>query len=71
MNIAANSERFIMGPSKVQLENLVSRSGSSRMESTPRFILETVESDDDGALQKLSAQARRYFYPKNGDPCAP
>jgi len=71
LNIAANSERFIMGPSRVQMENIVSRSGSSRMESTPRFTLETVESDDDGALQKLSAQPRRYFYPKNGAPHAP
>jgi uncharacterized protein DUF4238 len=70
-NIAANSERFIMGPPRVQLENIVSRSGSAKMESTPRFTLATVESDEDGALQKLSAQPRRYFYPKNGAPCAP
>ena len=66
-NIAANSERFIMGPSRAQLENIVARSGSNQMESTPRFILETVGSDDDGALQRLSTQPRRYFYPKNGD----
>jgi Protein of unknown function (DUF4238) len=71
LNIAANSERFIMGPSRVQLENIVSRSGSAKMESTPRFLIETVESDEDGALQKLTAQPRRYFYPKNGVPYAP
>lgn len=70
-NIAANSERFIMGPSRVQLENIVSRSGSAKMESTPRFIIETVEADEDSALQKISAQPRRYFYPKNGAPCGP
>ncbi len=70
-NIAANSERFIMGLSRVQLENIVSRSGSARMESTPRFIIETIESDEDGALQKISSQPRRYFYPKNGSPFAP
>jgi Protein of unknown function (DUF4238) len=70
-NIAANSERFIMGPSRVQLENVVVRSGSAAMESTPRFIIETVQSDDDGALQKLSAQPRRYFYPKDGSLFAP
>lgn len=70
-NIAANSERFIMGPSRVQLENVVSRSGSAAMESTPRFIVETVQSDDDGALQKLSAQPRRYFYQKDGSLFAP
>jgi hypothetical protein len=36
------------------------------MEDTPRFVVETVESDDDSALQKMSAQPRRYFYPKDG-----
>ena len=70
-NIAANSERFVIGPSRVQLENIVGRSGSAKMESTPRFILETVESDQDGALQKLSMQPRRYFYPKDGAPFGP
>jgi hypothetical protein len=71
LNMAANSERFIMGPSRVQLENIVSRSASERMESTPRFTIETVESDEDGALQKLSSQLRRYFYPKGGVQYAP
>jgi len=70
-NIAANSERFVMGPSKVQLENIVSRSGSAKMGSTPRFTVETVESDEDSALQKISAQPRRYFYAKNGALSAP
>jgi Protein of unknown function (DUF4238) len=70
-NIAANSERFVIGPSRVQLENTVMRSGSARMESTPRFTLETVESDEDSALQKISAQPRRYFYPRNGAVHAP
>jgi hypothetical protein len=70
-NVAANSERFIMSPSKLQLESIVSRSGCEAMEDTPRFIVETVEADDDGALQKISAQPRRYFYPKNGSQQAP
>ena len=65
-NIAANSERFIMGASRVQLENVVSRSGSSGMDSTPRFTIENVQSDDSGTLQKITAQPRRYFYPKDG-----
>jgi hypothetical protein len=65
-NIAANSERFIMGPSRVQLESVVSRSASGGMESTPRFIIEPVESDDRGVSLKLSNQPRRYFYPKDG-----
>jgi hypothetical protein len=70
-NIAANSERFIMGPSREQLEYLISRSGSATMQDTPRFIVETVESDDDSALQKMSAQPRRYFYGKDGSRFAP
>jgi hypothetical protein len=65
-NIAANAEHFVMGPSREQLEYVVFRSGSDTMEDTPRFIVETVESDDDSALQKLSAQPRRYFYAKDG-----
>ena len=71
LNIAANSERFIMGHSRVQLENIVSHGGCAKIESTPRFTIETVQSDDNEALQKISAQLRRYFYPKNGTGCAP
>jgi hypothetical protein len=70
-NIAANSERFIMGPSRVQLENVVSRSGCTEMETMPRFTVQTVKSDEDGAIQMLSAQPRRYFYLKNGARSAP
>jgi len=71
LNIAANSERFIMGPSRVQLESIVVRSACRNIESVPRFTVEAVESDDDGSLQKLSSRPRRYFYPKNGAPHAP
>ena len=70
-NIAANSERFIMGADRVQVENIVARSGTAKMENTPRFIVETVQSDDKGALQKVSTQPRRYFYPKDGSLFAP
>jgi hypothetical protein len=41
------------------------------MEATPRFIIEIVEADDDSALQKITAQPRRYFYSKNGSVIAP
>ena len=71
LNIAANSERFIMGHSRVQLENIVVRSVCQNIESVPRFTVEAVESDDNGSLQKLSSYPRRYFYPKNGAPYAP
>lgn len=70
-NIAANSERFVMGPSKVQLENVVTRGKCEEMDSTPRFIVETMRSNDGGSLQKLCAQPRRYFYSKNNSVSAP
>jgi Protein of unknown function (DUF4238) len=70
-NIAANSERFVMGPDRTQLEAVVKRSASEDMDNIPRFILETVESDADGSLQKISSQPRRYFYPKDGSNIAP
>jgi hypothetical protein len=66
LNIAANSERFIMGPSRTQLENVVSRSASAGIDPTPRFAVETRESDENGSLQKLTSRPRRYFYLKSG-----
>lgn len=71
LNVAANSERFVMGPSRVQLENVVSRSASERIDPTPRLTVETIEPDENGSLQKLMSQPRRYFYPKNGAAQAP
>jgi hypothetical protein len=70
-NLAANSERFIMGPSRVQLESIVSRSGCTGMETIPRVTVETTQSDENGSIQMLSTQPRRYFYSKNGARCAP
>jgi hypothetical protein len=55
-----------MGPSRLQLENIVSRSGCTEMETISRFTVETVQSDEDGSLQKISLQPRRYFYLKSG-----
>jgi hypothetical protein len=69
-NIAANSERFIMGASRNQLENIVSRSGCTNIESIPRFKVDTLQSDNDSALQALVAQPRRYFY-RSDAVCAP
>jgi hypothetical protein len=64
-NIAANSSRFIMGPVREQLERIAVRSSSTEMDSKPRFTLETVQQDDDGSLQKVTQNPRRYFYLKN------
>jgi hypothetical protein len=65
-NIAANSERFIMGPTQVQLEDIVSSSGSVDVDPSPRFTVATVEADRDSSLQKMTFHARRCFYPKDG-----
>jgi hypothetical protein len=70
-NIAANSERFIMGPEKRQLEAVVERSSSQNAEMTPRFVTETINSNADESLIKTSARPRRYFYPKSGSNLAP
>jgi hypothetical protein len=64
-NVAANSSRFIMGPVREQLERIVVRSSSIEMDSKPRFTLQTVQQDDDGSLQMLSQNPRRYFYLNN------
>ena len=60
-----------MGPARAQLETVVKRSGSEDADNTPRFVLETIQSDEDGSLQKVSSRPRRYFYPKNGSNIAP
>lgn len=67
-NIAANSERFIMGPDKAQLQSIVKTSESLEEDTSPRFAIEASEQDDDGSLQKITFQPRRYFYGKAGAP---
>jgi hypothetical protein len=62
-NIAASSERFIMGPEKAQLVSVVRYSESIEEDRTPRFTTETV-GDGDGSLLKMTFQPRRYFYDK-------
>jgi hypothetical protein len=63
-NLAVNSERFIMGPSQVQLESVVRRSESTTLDPSPRFALDKFPDKDGGILRKLAQlQRRRYFYP--------
>lgn len=70
-NIAVNSERFIMGPDKAQMESIIRHSGSAKMELTPRVAVETVEADNNSASQKGMFRSRRCFYPDNGSPHGP
>jgi hypothetical protein len=53
-----------MGPDKRQLLSIVSSSKSSKEDSAPHFTVETAEQDDNGSLQKMTFQPRRYFYAK-------
>jgi hypothetical protein len=64
-NIAASSERFIMGPIKEQLEAVVDRSGSANIDATPRFTFETTAQSDNDSSYILSVNPRRYFYLNN------
>src|SRR6266702_3345440 len=60
-NTASNSDRFVMGPSKIQLESVIRRSQSENMNNTERFtIKKTLE--EDGILRELIGQPRRVHY---------
>jgi hypothetical protein len=60
-NTASNSDRLVMGPSKLQLESVIRRSGSENMNNTERWtIKKTLEKD--GILRELIAQPRRVHY---------
>ena len=64
-NVAVNSERFIMGPSREQLEHVIARSGTAETYPGPRTVVEAIQSDDDSALYRFNFWPRRsYFYPK-------
>lgn len=60
-NAAINSDRFVMSPSKVQLESVVHRSGSTEFDATPRWKTEK-RYDTDGILRGLIAQPRKFHY---------
>jgi Protein of unknown function (DUF4238) len=60
-NIAANSDRFIIGPNQVQLEHVVKKSGSTNTEPD-RVQVDIVRRDNDSGLLKMSTHRRRYFY---------
>jgi Protein of unknown function (DUF4238) len=66
-NIAVNSERFIMGASREQLERVVSRSGTVAIDPAPRTAVDVVHRDCDSGLIRFNFwPRRRYFYPKAG-----
>jgi hypothetical protein len=60
-NIAANSDRFIMGRSRSQLESIVKKSASTDFEPGERFSVEERTSPDE-SFMKFKIHPRRYFY---------
>ena len=61
-NVAANSERFIMGPDKAQLEEIVVGSGSSKMDRQPRRKTFMMNQTNGGSFQVVTTIPGRYFY---------
>jgi hypothetical protein len=62
-NTAVNSERFIMGPSRPQLEHIIARSGTHSLDPVPRNSVEVVTRDSESSLLSMTFWPRRtYFY---------
>jgi Protein of unknown function (DUF4238) len=60
-NTASNSDRFVMGPSKIQLESVIRRSGSENMNHTERWTIKKALGKD-GILREVIAQPRSVHY---------
>jgi hypothetical protein len=65
-NIAANSVRFVMGPSKLQLETIVTSSRCETPYATPRATFQRHAQDDDGSFEEVTMNPRNYFYLPDG-----
>lgn len=65
-NIAASSERFIMGPAKLELETLVPLSGCVTIYPTPRVTFQRHAQNDDGSIEVITFNPRNYFYLPDG-----
>jgi Protein of unknown function (DUF4238) len=61
-NLCANSDRFIMGPEREQLDFVIGRSMCQTPEPGERFLVETIYEREDDGLQKFVILRRRYFY---------
>jgi uncharacterized protein DUF4238 len=61
-NTAINSDRFVMGPSQMQIESVIRRSGSAEMNPNPRWISVKSQDEKGGILRQLIAQPRQVHY---------
>jgi hypothetical protein len=61
-NTAVNSDRFVMGPAKIQIESVIRRSGSTDMSRSERWITNRVPDKKGGILRELVSQPRQVHY---------
>ncbi len=62
MNVAANSERFVMGASKEQLEVIVARSQCSDIREREKYEVDVIRVAKDDSLIRLSSIRSPNFY---------
>jgi hypothetical protein len=68
-NIAANSDRFVMSPSRQELESVVALSRCEVSSKTPRATFQRHRQNDDESLEVITVNPRNYFYlPDGGTP---
>jgi hypothetical protein len=65
-NIAANSDRFIMGAAKQQIEATVALSRCEAPYATPRATFQRRAQNDDGSVDLGTMSPRNYFYLPDG-----
>jgi hypothetical protein len=61
-NTAINSDRFVMGPSRVQIESVIRRSRSTDVNKSERWITNKIPDGKRGILRQLVAQPRQVHY---------
>lgn len=65
-NIAASSDRFIMSPSRQELETVVALSRCEVPYETPRVTFQRHRQDNDGSFEVVAMNPRNYFYLPDG-----
>jgi hypothetical protein len=61
-NTAVNSDRFVMGPSKIQIESVIRCSGSTDMSRSERWMTNRIPDRKGGILRELVSQPRQVHY---------
>jgi hypothetical protein len=61
-NTAINSDRFVMGPSQIQIESVIRRSRSADVNRSERWITKKTSDEKGGISRELIAQPRQVHY---------